>query len=487
MWNDLLRIIEYYLQQASGLDGLRKFLFAYSNFAVYYVIAITLIYFVIFGLSIRNTFSLKRSIRYNRIRKLSGSGHVPAVSLLVPAYNEELTIIENVRSLLSLDYPEYEVIVINDGSKDGTFDIMVDEFKLEKINPILGNQIKTGSIRGIYHNPAYPNLFFIDKENGGKADSLNAGINLSRYRLISTIDADSLLEKDALTRIARVYMENPEQTVAVGGNVRIVNSCTVEGGIVKRIRFPKKLLPALQNVEYVKAFLGGRIGWSSINGLIIVSGAFGVFQKDKVVAVGGYRGGYPGEDMNIVIKLHRYCLENDIPYRVAFCPDAVCWTQAPDTYRILSSQRKRWGRGNLKNMIEEGRFMVFRPKYKVFGLFTLPYNIIFETLNPYIRISGLLAIIGYTLLSMTDWTTVVVFALVNFLACYLLSLGALFIEEATFSRYPTVRDLNKMLFYSLLMFLGYRQLGVWWRLLGHIDFFRNNNSWGTMVRTNFNK
>lgn len=481
----MMRFIEYFFQ--ANLDSIRQFLLNYGTFAVWYVIAITIIYYVIFSLSIRNIFSLKRGIRYNRITKLSGSEHVPPVSLLVPAFNEELTIIENVRSLLSLNYPEYEVIVVNDGSTDDTFHIMINEFQLERINPIMGNHIRTAAIRGVYHNPTYPNLYFIDKENGGKADSLNAGINLSHHPLISTIDADSLLEKDALTRIARVYMENPQETVAVGGNVRVVNSCTVEGGIVKNIRFPKKLLPALQNVEYLKAFLGGRIGWSAINGLIIISGAFGVFQKDKVIAVGGYRGGYPGEDMNIVIKLHRYCLENRIPYRVAFCPDAVCWTQAPDTYRILSSQRKRWGRGNLKNMFEEGIHMVFRPKYKIFGLLTLPYNIIFETLNPYVRLSGLLAILGYWLLNMTDWTILVTFTLVNLLSCFVLSLGALFIEEFAFGRYPKFRDLNKMLLYSFLMFLGYRQLGVWWRLRGHIDFFRNNNSWGTMVRTNFNK
>jgi len=480
-----MRMLEYYLQQF--MNFLRDFLLGYGYFAMYYALAITFIYFLIFALSIRHTFPLQRGIQYNRVQKLSGSEHVPPVSLLVPAYNEELMIKENVRSLLALNYPEYEVIVVNDGSKDDTAKIMIEEFGLKEIKPIVAKQIKTEKVRGYYHNPEYPNLFFIDKENGGKADSLNAGINLSRHPLISTIDADSLLEKDALTRIARVYMENPEETVAVGGNVRIVNNCTVENGTVKNIRFPKQWWPALQNVEYIKAFLGGRIGWSSINGLIIVSGAFGVFQKDKVIAVGGYRGGYPGEDMNIVIKLHRYCLENKIPYQVAFCPDAVCWTQAPDTYRILSSQRMRWGRGNLKNMIEEGIHMVFRPRYKVFGLLTLPYNILFETLNPYFRLSGLLAMIGYWLLNMADWKTVAVFMLVNFFSCFILSLGALFIEEKAFSRYPRLSDLHKMMLYSILMFLGYRQVGVLWRFLGHIDFFRNNNTWGTMVRTNFNK
>lgn len=480
-----MRMLEYYLQQA--MDFLRDFLLGYGYFAMYYTLIITFIYFLIFGLSIRHTFPLQRGIKYNRVRKLSGSEHVPPVSILVPAYNEELMIKENVRNLLALNYPEYEVIVVNDGSKDDTAKIMIEEFQLKEVKPFVAKHIKTEKVRGYYHNPEYPNLYFIDKENGGKADSLNAGINLSRYGLISTIDADSLLEKDALTRIARVYMENPEDTVAVGGNVRIVNSCTVEDGMVKNIRFPQKMWPALQNVEYIKAFLGGRIGWSSINGLIIVSGAFGVFQKDKVIAIGGYRGGYPGEDMNIVIKLHRYCLKNKIPYQVAFCPDAVCWTQAPDTYRILSSQRMRWGRGNLKNMIEEGIHMIFRPRYKVFGLLTIPYNILFETLNPYFRLTGLIAMLGYWLLNMADWKTVVVFMLVNFFSCFILSLGALFIEEKAFSRYPKLSDLNKMMLYSFLMFLGYQQVGVLWRFLGHIDFFRNNNSWGTMVRTDFNK
>ncbi|GIQ71521.1 glycosyltransferase family 2 protein [Xylanibacillus composti] len=467
------------------LGALREFLLFYSYTAIYYVIFVTLLLYLIFGFSIRHIASIKRGIRYNRIHKLSG--HAPPVSILVPAYNEEVTIIENVRSLLALHYAEYEVIVVNDGSQDHTLQRMIDEFRLELTHPVLSSSIQTGKIRGVYHNPEYPNLYLIDKENGGKADSLNAGINLSHYDLISTIDADSLLEKDALTRIARVYMENPEETVAVGGNVRIVNSCTVEDGIVKDVKFPRKLLPALQHVEYLKAFLGGRIGWSSVNGLIIISGAFGVFQKDKVIAVGGYRGGYPGEDMNIVIKLHRYCLENDIPYRVAFCPDAVCWTQAPESYRILSSQRKRWGRGNLKNMIEEGIHMVMRPKYKIFGLLTLPYNIVFETLNPYFRLGGMLAILGYWMLNMTDWTTVLVFALVNLFSCFTLSLGALYIEETAFGRYPKLSDLNKTILYSFLMFAGYRQIGVWWRLSGHVQFLRNNNSWGTMVRTNFNK
>lgn len=432
--------------------------------------------------SFRNIGNIFRRAAFSKYNTLSGSELVPSVSLLVPSFNEELTIIENVRCLMTLNYPTYEVIVINDGSSDQTLDVLIKEYNLKRVlNPEFRGTINTKKVRGVYHNEQYPHLLVIDKENGGKADSLNAGINMSRYPLISSIDADSLLEKDALIRMARMYMENPEEIVAIGGDVRIANGCEIENGAVKKVSLPRKIWPMFQSIEYLKAFLGGRIGWSQINGLIIVSGAFGMFRKDYVIAVGGYRGGYPGEDMNIIIKLHRYMLENKIPYKIAFCPEAVCWTQAPDSYQILSNQRKRWGRGNLKNMIENFD-MVFNPKFKTMGMMTMPYNVIFEALNPYFRITGLLALIGYVLLDMTNWQILVVFGLVNLLSGYLLSVGALLLEEMAFRRYNKLSDLVKMLFFSALKFVGYHQLGVLWRVQGHIQYLQNNNSWGTMTR-----
>ncbi|UNK20327.1 glycosyltransferase family 2 protein [Paenibacillus sp. N3/727] len=443
---------------------------------------VNVLYFAILLFSFMNIGSIFRRASFSKYNTLSGSELVPSVSLLVPSYNEELTIIENVRCLMTLNYPTYEVIVINDGSSDETLDVLIKEYGLQRVsNPEFRGTINTKKVRGVYYNEQYPHLFVIDKENGGKADSLNAGINMSRYPLISSIDADSLLEKDALIRMARMYMENPEETVAVGGDVRIANGCVIENGAVKNVSLPRRMWPMFQSIEYLKAFLGGRIGWSHINGLIIVSGAFGLFRKDYVIAVGGYRGGYPGEDMNIIIKLHRYMLENKIRYRIAFCPEAVCWTQAPDSYHILSNQRKRWGRGNLKNMIEN-RDMVFNPKYKTMGMMTMPYNVIFEALNPYIRITGLLALIGYVLLDMTNWQILVVFGLVNLLSGYLLSVGALILEEMAFRRYNKLSDLVKMLLFSALKFVGYHQLGVLWRVQGHIQYLQNNNSWGTMTR-----
>lgn len=466
---------------------MRELLLGYGTFAMYYVMTVTLIYFTILFFSYKGVYSMIKGAVYSRFRSLSGSESAPPVSLLVPAYNEELTIIENVKSLLTLNYHTYEVIVVNDGSKDRTLQVLIEAFQLvPKEDETVRYAIECTPIRQVYYNPAYPNLYVVDKPNGGKADSLNAGINLSHYPLISSIDADSLLEKDALIRMARVYMENPAETVAIGGNVRIANGCSIRDGVVTDVRLPRKMWPMFQTLEYMKAFLGGRIGWSHINGLIIVSGAFGMFRKSSVVEVGGYRDGYPGEDMNIIIKLHRHMLENKLPYRVAYCPDAVCWTQAPDTYRILSSQRKRWGRGNLKNMLEN-RDMLLRPKYKVFGMLTMPYNVIFETLNPYFKLTGLLALIGYVAMDMTQWRVLLTFALINFLNGYVMAVGSLVLEEMAFRRYTRMKDLVKMTVFSALMFLGYYQLGVLWRLQGHIEFLRKNNSWGVMTRQSWNQ
>ncbi|CAM5791274.1 glycosyltransferase family 2 protein [Brevibacillus borstelensis] len=461
---------------------MRELLLGYGLFAMYYVIVVNSIYLVINIFSHLNISTIIKRARFSRFQSLAGSKRVPPVSILVLAYNEELTIIENVRSLLALQYPEYEVIVINDGSKDDTLNVLIREFGLKRQSHVsVRSVVPSSAPSGIYHNPQYPQLYVIDKENGGKADSLNAGINLSHYPLIASIDADSLLERDALIRLAQVYMENPEETVAIGGNVRIANGCRIEDGMVKEVRLPDKILPMFQTIEYMKAFLGGRIGWSSINGLIIVSGAFGLFRKDCVIAVGGYREGYPGEDMNIIIKLHKYMLENKKKYRIAFCPDAVCWTQAPDSLHILASQRKRWGRGNLKNMIEY-RHMLFNPKYKIMGLLTMPYNVLFETLNPYFKLTGFLALVGYSLYDMTHAHIVLIFLAINLLYGYLLTISGILLEEFAFRRYTKPSDLMKLLGYGFLMFFGYYQLGAIWRVLGHIDFLRNNNTWGVMTR-----
>lgn len=461
---------------------MRNFLLDYAVFALYSTLIVYFIYVLILLLSHKHAVPLFKSSRYAKFRKLSGSEHVPPVSVLVPSYNEQLTILETVRSLLSLDYPTYEVIVVNDGSQDDTLRLLIDEFGLELCpDQEVRGELATMPVKGVYHNPLYPKLYVVDKDNGGKEDALNVGINAARYPLVATIDADSLLEKDALIRLARVYMENPEETVAIGGNVRVANGCRIENGEVREVRLPRKLLPTFQSIEYLKSFLGGRIGWSAINGLIIVSGAFGLFRKDCLLEVGGYRDGFPGEDMNIILKLHKHMQDRGLPYKIAFCPDAVCWTQVPDTLDILGSQRTRWSRGNLKNMWNHRR-MLFIPKYRTVGFLTMPYTIFFETFGPYLRFSGFLALLGYCLLDMSNYKVLLLFVLINMLISVLFSCGALIIEEMAFKRYPKWSDLLKLMGCSVLMAFGYDQLNLWWKFRGHLDYLRGHDSWGRMIR-----
>jgi cellulose synthase/poly-beta-1,6-N-acetylglucosamine synthase-like glycosyltransferase len=461
---------------------MRVWLLDYAVFAVYSVLIVYALYLLILLISHRQALRTLRPAYVSKYRDLSGSEYIPPISILVPCYNEELTILESVRSLLSLNYPEYEVIVINDGSKDKTLRVLIEAFGLIPMPYEAQNrELEARPVKGIYHNPFYPNFFVMDKDNGGKEDALNAGINMSRYALVSTVDADSLLESDALLRLVRVYMENPEETVAIGGNVRVANGCVIENGQVTEVRLPNKLLPLFQHIEYLRSFLGGRIGWSAINGLLIVSGAFGLFRKDTLIQVGGYGGGFPGEDMNIILKLHKRMLESGRPYRIAFCPDAVCWTQVPDTLPVLGSQRKRWSRGNLKN-VWMFRGMMFIPRYGTVGLLSLPYAFFYEMLSPYLRLTGYLALLGYVLTDMTSWRVLVLFFLADMLIGMLFSCGALWIEEMAFRRYPKLKDLLKMLGFSVLMVLGYDQLNVWWKLAGHLDALRKHNSWGVMVR-----
>jgi cellulose synthase/poly-beta-1,6-N-acetylglucosamine synthase-like glycosyltransferase len=464
---------------------MRDFLLGYALFSLYSVIVVYLIYLIILLLSNRDIIRTIRSSTDSKFRELSGSEFVPPVSLIVPAYNEELTILETVRSLLALNYPDYEVIVVNDGSKDNTLKVLIDEFELYLVPQYtFDSHLDTSPVKGVYRNPANPRLSIVDKDNGGKEDALNVGINLSRSPLVATIDADSLLEKDALLRLVRVYMENPKETIAIGGNVRVANGNVIEDGVVKEVRLPTKFLPMVQNIEYLKSFLGGRVGWSSLNGMLIVSGAFGLFRKDAVIEVGGYRDGFPGEDMNIIIKLHKYMLDRKLPYRIVFCPDAVCWTQAPDTLEILGSQRKRWSRGTLKNMWTY-RKMMFIPKYKMIGFLSLPYLFFFEMLQPYLRVSGFLAVVMYSIINHMNAASLqvlAIFLVVNMLTSVFFSCATLIIEEMSFRRYRKLSDLLKMMGYSLLMPLGYDQLNVWWKFMGHVELARKKNSWGTMVR-----
>jgi cellulose synthase/poly-beta-1,6-N-acetylglucosamine synthase-like glycosyltransferase len=449
-----------------------------------YVALISAIYFLLMTLGY---FTLRRyHARFKRaeLSALLKSSLLPAVSVLAPAYNESATIKESVRAMLKLHYPNHEVIVINDGSSDDTLAILIDEFKLYKSSRKPTEAISTKPIRGIYESRDPIRLLVIDKENGGKADSLNAGLNVARTPLVAAVDSDSLLESDALLLSIKPFLEDPERTIACGGIIRVVNGCDVEQGRVTRIAAPDSMLARFQTVEYLRAFLGGRVAFSFINAMLIISGAFGVFRRDAVMAVGGFVTETVGEDMELVVRLHRTWREAFKDYRIVFVPEPVCWTEVPENLKTLHRQRNRWQRGTVESLWLH-RKVLFNPKFGVLGLFAFPYFLMFEMLGPLVEVTGyFLTVIGL-LFNVISIQVALLFFLVSVVFGILLSVSALLLEELTLRRYPSVNDLLKLLGAAILENFGFRQLMTLWRAQGLIDGIRKKQGWGAMERKGF--
>ncbi|MCW5797069.1 MAG: glycosyltransferase family 2 protein [Nitrospira sp.] len=412
----------------------------------------------------------------------SYTGFEPQISILVPAYNEAATIAGSIRSLLQLSYSEYEIVVINDGSKDATIEVLRKEFELFPFPEACHTQLPTAEIRAIYHSSLHANLRVIDKENGGKADSLNAGINLSLYPLFCCIDADSILQPDSLRRAVQPFLDD-HRTVASGGTVRIANGCRVENGFLTKIGLPSNLLALFQIVEYLRAFLFGRLGWSPMNAMLIISGAFGIFRKEAVVTVGGYRSDTIGEDMELVVRLHRHLRLGDKSYRITFVPDSVCWTEAPEDLRTLKNQRIRWQRGLCESLINNVD-LLWHPKGGTIGWLAFPFMAVFEWIGPAIEVFGycfltLSFVMGFV--SMQAWLILLVAAIG---LGVLLSVSALLLEEMSFHVYPNQRDVLKLLLAAILENFGFRQLNSVWKLIGLYRWVCGKQAtWGTMTRT----
>src|SRR5581483_2159434 len=322
-----------------------------------------------------------------------------------------------------------------------------------------------------------------DKENGGKADAINAGINAARYPLVCVIDADSLLEEHALAHTVLPFIEDPD-TIAAGGIVRIANGCRVERGRVTAVHLPPSHLAMFQTVEYLRAFLAGRVALSAINGLLIISGAFGLFRRDVVVDIGGFRTDTIGEDMEIVARLQRIYRERGRRFRIVFQPEPTCWTEAPESPRMLAMQRNRWQRGTLQVLGSHAR-MLFNPRYGVIGLLAMPYYIIFEAAGPLIEMTGYVLTALAIPFGLLDWRFAELFFLAAVVYGALLSVAAVALEELSFRRYPRVSDLLRLAAYGVLENFGYRQLTTWWRIVGIVDYVRGKQGWGTMKRKGF--
>jgi len=412
------------------------------------------------------------------------AGFEPPISVLVPAHNEEQTIVSSVRSLLQLNYSDFEILVINDGSADRTLDLLIREFSLIRLPKDLPVNLQTRPVRGLYRSQNHHNLRVIDKQNGGKADALNAGINCASYALFCAVDADSILERDSLQRVVHPFVLDP-LTVATGGTVRIANGCEVRGGFLVKRGLPRNPLALFQIVEYLRAFLFGRMGWSPLNAMLIISGAFGLFRREAVIAVGGYSTKTVGEDMELIVRLHRQLRLAGKPYRITFVPDPICWTQAPENLKTLRNQRVRWQRG-LSESLKTHIRLLFHRKGGVVGWVAYPYMVLFEWLEP------LIVLAGYTLFMTGYFTGSISFpVMLAFLVAavglgIMVSTSALLLEELSFHIYPKPKHVIILLFVALVENLGYRQLTSVWRFMGLAKWiFRRKAIWGEMNRTDF--
>jgi len=425
-----------------------------------------------------------RRLRYGRYQEDMRQSLALPVAMVIATYNEEGNIVDTVKALLRLDYPDYEVIVVDDGSDDATLQRLKAAFELERIDLVYRAIIDTSAVRGFYINPAIPNLTIVAKDHGGKADSLNVGVNVSRSPYVCSVDADSILEEKAIQRLMRAVIEDPDTIVATGGIVKILNGCVVRGGRIEELRLPKDSLSRFQIVEYVRSFLFGRAGWSAINALLIISGTFSVINKRALSAVGGYTTRTVTEDMDLILTLHRHFIDAGKRYKILFVPDPVCWTEAPQTFKMLARQRRRWHMGLMQSILFHKK-MLFNPKYSTVGLFAMPYQLLIELIGPLVEIAGYVVVTASFFLGIIDSRFFLLFLTMAILIGVLLSTGAILLEEMTYMRYPRKRDFLILLLYGVLENFGYRQINSFWRTQAVIKKLFGSKKWEKVDKNGF--
>lgn len=449
-------------------------------FFIFYFLFVNLVYIILVVVSY---FYIQSQHNYSRVYKLTGlfrSELYKPVSILMPAYNEEANILSSVEALLQIQFPDFEVVVINDGSTDRTLEKLKDHFDLREVDPSPNLPIDHKPIKQVYRSNRYDELVVVDKVNGRKADALNAGINMAGKELICAIDADSILEPDVLMKLLRAFVQD-ENVIAVGGIVRVANGCTIEDYLVKEVDLPKDYLSRIQSVEYLRAFLFGRVGWDYLDSLLIISGAFGVFDRKAVMEVGGYLHDTVGEDMELVVRLHHHFKPQKTPYDIRFLPEPVCWTEVPEDWEQLGRQRNRWQRG-LADTLWRHKGMLFNPRYGRLGMFAMPYFFVVEMFGPVIELVGFAYFFMVLALGNLNSTFVLMFFSVAILLGMVLSVSSVLCEEFTFRRYPSLGDVATLTLYAFLENIGYRQIHTWWRFRGLIDYFRGKKTWGVMTR-----
>ncbi len=440
-------------------------------------------------------YALGAVIRYKKVNTftdysmIAANPNAPVFSIIAPAYNEGMTIVENVRSLLSLYYHNLEIIIVNDGSKDDSLQKLIEAYELECVSFFIQGRIETNRVRGIYKskNQAFKKLIIVDKENGGKADALNVGINVSSGEYLVCIDVDCILEQDAILKLAKPFLEQTdEKIIACGGIIRLANNCIIEDGKVVSVNMPRTLLGRTQALEYIRAFVLGRMAWSRASGLILISGAFGVFDRKIVLECGGYDRTTVGEDMELVVRMRKYMEEKKEPYQVATIPDPLCWTEVPESKDILRKQRNRWMRGTMETLWKHRRLM-FNPKYGKLGMVSLPYWFFFEFLGPLVEFLGYIVFIVFLLLGIINWPFfLILFALVISLG-FLYSIYGILVDLVSYKVYTKRKDFLSLIGTAFSEPFYFHPIVVKAGVNGFIDYFKKSHGWGEMKRQGFNQ
>ena len=457
----------------------------FNYFCMAFTVLLSVIYIVQMIMSFVKVRKDSKALMSNDYERYMYSDNLLPISLLIPAYNEEENVVQNIKSLMKMDYPNFEIIVVNDGSTDKTHEKIVEAFGLYQIESSQKVSIPTKEVRGVYYNVDYPNLLYIDKENGGKSDALNAGINASSYPLFACLDADSRLEKDALLKLS-IEFNKDKNTIVAGGIVRIANGSVIRDGEFKGFSMPKKIIERFQIVEYYRSFLSGRVSWGLSNSMLIVSGAFGVFQKQAVIEVGGYKTNTIGEDMEIVVRLHSYMRKNKRKYKIIFCEDAVCWTQGPMSLKDIRGQRRRWQIGLLDTLISH-KNLLFNPRYGMVGMVAVPYNWMFELLGAVIEVLGYFIIPFSLIIGELNVFFFVIYFLLATLLGIMLSIGSLILEQYTKKSAMTAKQYILISVYAILENFGYRQLITLFRVEGIFKYRKLRQTWGKIERKEFDQ
>jgi cellulose synthase/poly-beta-1,6-N-acetylglucosamine synthase-like glycosyltransferase len=432
--------------------------------------------------SLASVLVYNRRLVYQGLAALSHSAIAPPVTVIIPAFNEAAVITDTVRSALNCKYPGKEVLVVDDGSTDQTIACLSEAFKLVRLDLIYRSILPTQAVKAFYVSRTFPGLTVIEKKHGGKPDTLNAGINFCRTPYFCGTDADTILEPDALLRLMRPVMQSPGVTVASAGIVRVLNGCAVKNGVLGQAHLPPRWIERFQVVEYLRTFLFGRTGWDRMGGTLIVSGALAIFQKQAVVEVGGFSSQTVTEDMEIIVRLHRWARQNRRKIHLAFTTDPVCWTECPSTLRMLGRQRRRWQMGLWQTLWRNSE-MLFNPHYRMVGLLSFPFYLYIEAFGSLVESAGYLSVPVAFLFHLAIPAFYIPLVILSLVYATFLSTGAVLLEELTYRRYPRLKELGILLMAAMLENVGYRQVVLFFRLQGMGRFLSGFKQWEKVIHT----